>query len=78
MKKVFGSIIVLLIMLTFLVLPICGCTGGTVVSGAEELSAVEITEYEGEKLSSIDQFRENSIRGPQHIDVDSYHLTGTL
>jgi len=29
------------------------------------LSPVEIREYEGQKLSSIDDFRENSIDGPQ-------------
>lgn len=38
------------------------------------LSAVEISEYQGEKLGSIDDFRENSIKGPQYIDKDSYRL----
>jgi DMSO/TMAO reductase YedYZ molybdopterin-dependent catalytic subunit len=40
----------------------------------EELGAVEIREYEGVDLSSINAFRENSIRGPQEIDVESYTL----
>jgi DMSO/TMAO reductase YedYZ molybdopterin-dependent catalytic subunit len=40
----------------------------------EELQAVEIREYEGIDLSSITQFRENSIRGPQYIDLDNYTL----
>jgi DMSO/TMAO reductase YedYZ molybdopterin-dependent catalytic subunit len=35
---------------------------------------VEITDYEGEELSSINDFRENSIKGPQHIDKESYML----
>jgi DMSO/TMAO reductase YedYZ molybdopterin-dependent catalytic subunit len=35
---------------------------------------VEIREYEGHALSSIDEFRENSIAGPQEVDVESYRL----
>ncbi|MFA6228298.1 MAG: molybdopterin-dependent oxidoreductase [Patescibacteria group bacterium] len=38
------------------------------------LSGVEITEYRGEKLGSINDFRENSIKGPQQVDKDSYRL----
>ena len=39
-----------------------------------ELDGVEINEYEGEKLSSINDFRENSIKGPQTINRDTYVL----
>lgn len=39
-----------------------------------ELEPVEIREYEGEKLSSVDDFRENSIKGPQYIDTETYQL----
>ena len=39
-----------------------------------ELNGVEVREYKGEKLSSIDDFRENSINGPQYIDIESYLL----
>lgn len=38
------------------------------------LESVEIREYEGQKLSSIDDSRENSIKGPQFIDNESYRL----
>ncbi len=41
------------------------------------LTAVEIREYEGQNLSSINDFRENSIKGPQHLDEESYRLTVT-
>ncbi len=41
------------------------------------LTAVEIREYEGQNLSSINDFRENSIKGPQHLDGESYRLTVT-
>jgi len=40
-----------------------------------DLGYVEIREYEGTDLSSINAFRENSIRGPQHIDAENYTLT---
>ena len=40
----------------------------------EDLAAVEIREYEGTDLSSIADFRENSIKGPQHIDIENYRL----
>lgn len=35
----------------------------------------EIRDYQGENLSSIVDFRENSIRGPQRIDQLTYRLT---
>jgi len=38
------------------------------------LSAVEIKDYQGEKLGSINDFRENSIKGPQYVDRNTYHL----
>jgi DMSO/TMAO reductase YedYZ molybdopterin-dependent catalytic subunit len=34
----------------------------------------EIREYEGQDLSSINDFRENSIKGPQHVSPDTYSL----
>jgi DMSO/TMAO reductase YedYZ molybdopterin-dependent catalytic subunit len=41
----------------------------------EELTKIEVTEYEGQDLSSLTDFRENSIKGPQYIDIDAYTLT---
>ena len=38
------------------------------------LNPTEIREYEGQRLSRIDDFRENSIKGPQYIDAESYRL----
>jgi DMSO/TMAO reductase YedYZ molybdopterin-dependent catalytic subunit len=35
---------------------------------------VEITEYQGTKLSSVNDFRENSIKGPQDVNVSDYRL----
>jgi DMSO/TMAO reductase YedYZ molybdopterin-dependent catalytic subunit len=41
----------------------------------QTLQTVEITEYEGKDLSSIDDFFENSIKGPQYVDAENYTLT---
>ncbi|MBU0758502.1 MAG: molybdopterin-dependent oxidoreductase [Nanoarchaeota archaeon] len=56
-----------------------GCTSQTPES-IRELKDVEIRQYEGKKLSSVSDFRENSIKGPQYVDIDSYKLeiTGLL
>jgi DMSO/TMAO reductase YedYZ molybdopterin-dependent catalytic subunit len=39
-----------------------------------QLDAVEIREYQGEKLSSVNDFRENSIQGTQQINKSTYQL----
>lgn len=40
----------------------------------EGLEGVEVTQYEGKDLSSINDFRENSIRGSQYVDAETYRL----
>ena len=76
MKKIIPSIslFVLAIALGTGVLGISGCSTD---QGAQEpvpLEPVEIREYEGEQLSSINDFRENSIIGPQQVDIEGYTL----
>ena len=41
------------------------------------LKAIEIREYKGEKLDSLSQFEENSIKGPKRVDIASYRLKVT-
>ncbi len=41
------------------------------------LDGVEISEYEGAKLGSVEDFRENSIAGVQQVDRDTYRLDVT-
>ena len=48
-----------------------------VTNETQVLTPVEIREYNGQKLSSLDDFRENSIKGPQYIENESYRLTVT-
>jgi len=54
-----------------------GCGVDTSTGETTELEPVEIREYEGENLSSMNDFRENSIKGPQYVDVEGYQLAIT-
>ena len=73
-KSIPGLIIIALIVVAFLV----GIfVFGPESSNVEELEGVEVREYEGENLSSINSFRENSIRGPQYVDIEDYQLQVT-
>ena len=42
-----------------------------------DLEGAEVREYEGKDLSSINDFYENSIQGPQYIDIKTYRLAIT-
>ena len=42
-----------------------------------DLDNIELTDYQGEQLSSVYDFRENSIKGPQYISTENYELTIT-
>ncbi len=41
---------------------------------AIQLDGVEVRNYEGKDLSSVNDFRENSIAGPQYVDEETYSL----
>jgi DMSO/TMAO reductase YedYZ molybdopterin-dependent catalytic subunit len=45
--------------------------------GPDVLPAVEVRSYQGKDLSSVNDFRENSIKGPQQINESDYRLTVT-
>ena len=72
-----------LVGITFLVLIVFGAVSigfmvwWTTVANRPNYVHVEIREYEGVNLSSISSFRENSILGPQHIDIETYSLNVT-
>ena len=59
----------ILVSILLVLLVIGGCNGG-----AGDLAPTEVREYQGEDLSSINAFRENSIKGPQYVDVNDYQL----
>ena len=73
MNKVICATLVVLLVLT----AISGCAGDKNMGETDELEPEEISEYEGQKLSSVDDFEENSIKGPQQVAIDSYRLSVT-
>lgn len=66
----------MLVFASIMALALFGCQSGQgdVSDSLKELAATEVTEYEGKDLSSILDFRENSIKGPQYVDIDTYTL----
>jgi len=70
-RAIIGSAVVVVIIIAFIAgLVAFGPGNGKV----EELEGVEVREYQGENLSSINDFRENSIKGPQQVDIENYRL----
>ena len=65
-KHIIGMFAVLVLLLS---LSLSGCIQQEII-----LDGVEIREYQGEKLSSVYDFRENSIKGPQIVDKETYQL----
>lgn len=58
------------VLLSVFIILLVGCMPQNI----KTLKSIEIKEYEGQKLSSVGDFRENSIKGPQYIDIKSYNL----
>lgn len=76
MKRTSVGVLILLIVSAIL-LVITGCGVNTMdknIDKAGELKSVEVKEYQGEKLSSLNEFRENSIAGPQYVNMEYYKL----
>lgn len=44
------------------------------VAAEDPIQEVEITEYEGERLGSVDDFRQNAIRGTLALNIETYRL----
>jgi len=70
-KQIIGIAAILLVIISINI--------GVVACGPEnmdipELEATEVREYKGENLSSINDFRENSIKGPQYVAAEDYQL----
>jgi DMSO/TMAO reductase YedYZ molybdopterin-dependent catalytic subunit len=72
LKKVDGSLLV-----AALLLLVVGVYTFNQLSTSTVRDYVEVTEYQGQRLSSISEFRENSIKGPQTVNVTGYRLRVT-
>ncbi|MGF7119315.1 molybdopterin-dependent oxidoreductase [Methanobacterium oryzae] len=71
LKENIGMILAIIIVLGVSVYLLAGQLGP---SEPIRLDNVEVKEYKGQKLSSVNDFRENSIKGPQHINITNYRL----
>jgi DMSO/TMAO reductase YedYZ molybdopterin-dependent catalytic subunit len=74
MKKTSAVGMVLFAAVLLAGLSLISCAGNEGTDNTNGLPVVEIQEYEGIDLSSINEFRENSIAGPQHVDLVTYKL----
>ena len=74
MRKKVGGAMLLSIVVSAVLIAAIGCGADRNMDETSQLEPVEVRDYEGEKLSSINDFRENSIKGPQHVDLESYRL----
>lgn len=74
MKRVMLTMSISFLFLSLILVAMLGYGVDMDVDETEGLAPVEIREYEGVNLASISAFRENSIKGPQEIDVESYTL----
>ena len=73
-KTIIGFSITIVVIAAFLVGVL---RFGSDTGEIKELEAVEVREYKGENLSSVSDFRENSIEGPQYVDIENYQLKVT-
>jgi DMSO/TMAO reductase YedYZ molybdopterin-dependent catalytic subunit len=70
------SVKALLVAALALALVLAGLSAGCLrEQGPERLPGVEVREYQGERLSSVNDLRENSIRGPPQVNITGYRLT---
>jgi len=72
---IFGIIVVAGLVIFLFRAPVI--RAGQDTGSPQPLAPVEVRSYEGKDLSSVNDFRENSIRGPQHVDIATYRLTVT-
>ena len=80
--RTLGALLLLAVLTAALAIGGCAADApapGGIPSGdgqpATTLAEVQVREYEGERLDSVTDFRENSIAGPQDVNLDTYRLT---
>jgi len=68
------ALLLILSMLIILIALTTSCSQKLAKTEEKRVEKIEIKEYQGEKLGSSNDFRENSIKGPQHVDIKNYRL----
>jgi len=77
MKEGTGILIMAILIVAALIFLMVGLPAGRSAGGTTALPAAEIRSYQGQDLSSINDFHENSIKGPQYVNISEYRLTVT-
>ena len=62
------------VLLAFIVVSCTAPSKKAAAPAPTSLPAVEVRSYQGKDLSSVKDFSENSIKGPQKVDLSSYRL----
>jgi DMSO/TMAO reductase YedYZ molybdopterin-dependent catalytic subunit len=70
-----GLIIIAVIVIIFIGIP--SARPGPPPGEPAVLPAVEVRSYQGKDLSSVNDFHENSIKGPQYVNISDYRMTVT-
>ena len=65
---------VILVVACALSLAACAAPPAETSPETQRLADSEVRQYEGKQLGSIADFRENSIKGPQEVDISAYRL----
>jgi len=77
MNLKYGSIIVFVAIILFAAALFLFLEPAIRPGSPQELSGVEVRSYQGKDLSSVNDFHENSIKGPQYVNISDYRLTVT-
>jgi DMSO/TMAO reductase YedYZ molybdopterin-dependent catalytic subunit len=77
MNQGYGILLAAIVLVAALVILIVGIPQGKSPGGTAPLPASEIRSYQGKDLSSVNDFHENSIEGPQQVSITDYRLTIT-
>ena len=75
-RLVITMLVAALVVIIILALVFIGPFQGT-AQNATPTSIAEVRSFQGQDLSSINDFRENAINGVQHVNISTYQLTVT-
>jgi DMSO/TMAO reductase YedYZ molybdopterin-dependent catalytic subunit len=73
LRRITALAVTLAILFSVLLPALAGCPANNETNGGT-LAPKEVREYQGERLSSVNDFREHSIKGPQYVDIENYRL----
>jgi DMSO/TMAO reductase YedYZ molybdopterin-dependent catalytic subunit len=76
-RTLFAAVLVVIVIITAGIILAGNSVSSPLQGTVKPLPGVEVRSYQGEDLSSITAFHENSIKGPQYINEPEYRLTVT-